>query len=328
MSEVSINPSEQAADYFGVKALSYSGMKDLAVSPMRFWYHHINPERPAREETAAMRLGSALHCAVLESAEVFDGRYACALDPSKWPICLDTISEIRQWITDQGEKPKGTKKDDVIAQAAEIMTHRGNHVPILAQEERLFAAANEGKVILPLDDFERVRGMAAALIEQPSFSSLLESGEPERPFLVTDPEFSISLKCKTDWAHPAHTLDIKTFSSTRGHSIGRAICDAIYYEKYYLQAWLYRYIRGIHDGKKKPFIIAFVESDPPHEVRIRRFEAEGAGGANLYWTSARTEARAMMRLYAEYSECFGDAPWLDQQNIEPLEDADLRQFAY
>jgi len=317
-----------AKDYFEIQALSYSGMKDLAVSPMRFWWEHIRPDRTPKEETPAMRLGSALHCLVLEGKGEFGSRYCQALDPSKWPVCLDTIQEIRDWVSSKGGKTAGTKKEQVIESALAHMEAIGERVPILDIEKKRHATENAGKVILTLDEYSRVEGMAAALSEQSNFTKLLADGRAEVPYQVIDPEINVPLKCKIDWTAHSFSLDLKTFTAPGGKPIDRAVCDAIYNQKYYLQAWLYRHIRGIADGKKKPFIIAFVESDPPHEVRLRKFEANGLGGANLYWTSAKTEAQSLMRLYAQCRETFGDAPWLTEQDIETLEDADLRQFAY
>jgi hypothetical protein len=49
-----------ASDYFASEGLSQSGLKDLAISPYRYWYLNINPDRPERKETPEMRFGSAL----------------------------------------------------------------------------------------------------------------------------------------------------------------------------------------------------------------------------------------------------------------------------
>lgn len=61
------------ADYRAHEALSQSGARKLLRSPAHFV---TDRERPA-EPTAAMRFGSAVHCAVLES-EAFRDRYAKA----------------------------------------------------------------------------------------------------------------------------------------------------------------------------------------------------------------------------------------------------------
>jgi hypothetical protein len=59
--------------------LSFSGMKDFAVSPLRYWYRNINPNRPPFEATPEMQLGSALHCAVSISLWLIASRLRLSL---------------------------------------------------------------------------------------------------------------------------------------------------------------------------------------------------------------------------------------------------------
>jgi hypothetical protein len=313
-----------AEEYFAIPALSNSGMKDLAVSPLRFWFHHINPERPAREETAAMKLGSALHCAVLERDEVFESRYACALDPSDWVMCLDTIDQLREWITSKGHKPVGTKKGPMVEQALAIMDLTGERIPILQNEQRIFFAANEGKTILTPEEWRKCTGMTRALTNEPAIQRILAEGKPEVAYVVTDPETGVRLKARMDWRHPEITFDGKTFVQKMGRSIDESVNSAIYYEGYYKQAWLYDHIRFIAEGKRAKFVMGFVESEEPHEVRIKRLKDDG----HLYWNKARIDQKALIELYARCWEQFGDKPWRTSREIEVLEDEDVKQVIW
>jgi PDDEXK-like domain of unknown function (DUF3799) len=319
-------------EHHRIRALSNSGMRDLAVSPLRYWYRWINPApQEEREETAAQSMGSALHCAVLESEEAFEARYARALSPSDWPMCLDTIQDIRGWITDKGEKPKGTRKDEVIAHALDLMLRIGEEVPILQVEEARFRMANEGKTILNPDEWERLAGMAQALAEEPALKPILESGKPEVSIVARDPETGVLLKARLDWMAPGTTLDLKSFTVKRGGSIDQAIHDAIYYESYYRQAYFYDLVRRLATGEdqgRTDFVFAFVESDQPHETRLTRLEAKRGGSLNLFWERARIEVRTMIREYAECLAKFGDDPWREKQEIRTLADEDIRQLAY
>lgn len=318
------------AEHHAIRALSNSGMRDLAVSPLRYWYRSINPApKEEKEETAAQSMGSALHCAVLEPEEAFEARYARALSPSDWPVCLDTIQDIRGWITDKGEKPKGTRKDEVIAQALDLMLRIGEEVPILQVEEARFRLQNEGKTILDPDEWDRVAGMAQALAEEPALAPILKTGEPEVSIVARDPETGVLLKARLDWMAPKTTLDLKSFTVKRGDSIDKAVHDAIYYEGYYRQACFYDLVRRLAAGEdhgRTDFVFAFVESDQPHETRLKRL-AHG-GGLDLLWETARREVRQMIRLYADCLAKFGDDPWREQQQIRTLADEDIRQLAW
>lgn len=321
------------AEHHAIRALSNSGMKDLAVSPLRYWYRWINPapKPEAEEESAAQKMGSALHCAVLESEETFESRYARALDPSDWPVCLDTIQEIRGYITDKGEKPKGTRKDEVIGQALDLMKRIGEAVPILQVEQARFLAANEGKTIMHPDEWERLAGMTLALSEEPALKPILRAGKPEVSMVARDPETGVLLKARLDWMAPGVTLDLKTFTVKRGGSIDKAIHDAIYFEGYYKQAYFYDLVRRLATGEGQgriDFVNAFVESDQPHETRIVKQVPKRGGSLNMYWETARIEVRQMIRLYADCVAKFGDDPWRDKQEISTLADEDIRQLSY
>lgn len=321
------------AEHHAIRALSNSGIRDLAVSPLRYWYQNINPAPVVEEEESkALRMGSALHCAVLESEETFESRYARELDPSDWPVCLDTIAEIREWITSQGHKPKGTRKDEVIGQALEIMkSGLVEEVPILQVEQRRHFALHEGKTVLKTDEWERIAGMTRAMAEEPALWPILAKGKSEVSIVAQDPETGVLLKARLDWMAPAVTLDLKTFTQKRGVSIDKSIGDAIYYERYWVQAYFYDYVRRLATGEghdRIDFVLAFVESDQPHETRIKSLLPKIGGNVNLYWESARVEVQSRIRQYADFLAKYGDKPWREPQKIQNLTDEDVKQFAY
>lgn len=63
-------------DYFKVKALSASGLKELKKAPAKFQHWQDNPTTP----TPAMEFGTAVHCFLLEQSE-FGNRYAVFPEP-------------------------------------------------------------------------------------------------------------------------------------------------------------------------------------------------------------------------------------------------------
>ena len=317
------------AEHHALRALSNSGMADLAVSPLRYWYLHINPApKEEADESAALRMGSAMHCAVLESEETFMSRYACKLDPSDWPVCLDTMDDLRKWhLAATGVKAGGTRKDEVIAQCLNVP----GCPPILAEEERRFFAQNEGKTILTKEEWERVAGMAQALAEEPALRPILREGRPEVTMVAKDPETGVLLKARLDWYAPKFTLDLKSFTAKRGASIDRAVTDAIYYERYWVMAYFYDYVRRLATGEGHgsfDTVLAFAESDQPHETRIRSLLPKSGGSLNLYWETARIEVRQMIRLYAECLNKYGEEPWRNEQKVSPLQDEEVKQFAF
>lgn len=307
-------------------------MRTLAVSPLRYWFCHLNPDRKQdEEESKALRMGTALHCAVLEP-ERFASEYVAELDRTQWEQCLDTIGDMREWITAQGEKPKGSRKSDIISQAISIMERTGERVPILSEELERFAESNVGKTVLRLEEWARVTGMATALRQEPSLLRILEDGNAETTFTAKDPDTGVLLKARFDWFSDRYTLDLKTFAQKRGASITESVCNAIYYEGYYRQAYFYDYVRRLVTGEKPgsfETVFAFVESDQPHETRMFSFQRRSnLGENNIYWQQAYLQVSKSIRLYADCLSRYGDQPWREEQGIETLEDENIRQLAY
>lgn len=316
------------AEYRAIPALSFSSMKDLEISAYRFWFLHVNPNRPAPTSSPEMDFGHALHCAVLQPSEVFEAQYVQAIDVSQIEGCLETIGDMRQWLTDKGFKPKGTKKDEMVAQVQAV----DPDWPILSVIEARNFAANQGKTVISVADWARMQGCVESLRSEPRINEILKEGRPEVEFFCNDAATKAPLKCRIDWLNPWCTFDLKTFSVKRRMSVDETVANAIWYEGYLKQCVLYTGIRyeaeaaaGAAIVKHKPFVQAFVESDPPHEVRLRQFNY---GGENLYFNQTALEVRVLIDQYAYCVETYGTEPWRDAQEIMALQDEEFRQLSW
>lgn len=328
MSTQAIPSPIPAADYFAAPGLSNSDMKDLAVSPLRFWYRRVNPDAPLEEPSPEMRFGSALHCAILEPSE-FDSRYACELIPPEG--CLDAISDLRAALEAIGQKAHGSAKGPIIQQVRQALPN----APILSILEAEHAERNIGKAIFKADDWRRIQGAAEALRNEPRVQEILSEGQAEVAMFAHDPETGVLLKAKMDWIRPTLTADLKSFSQKRGKSIDHSVCDAIWYERYHWQAYLYSFIRSLQEGSGKrgaqkapEFVFIFVESDPPHEVRIRVLRPHIGGEVNMLWERARQQVHGLIRTYAKYSSHFGVQPWRYACEIDPVVDEEIPGLAF
>lgn len=63
--------------YHADPAISASHLKAVLQSPHHYWSRFVNPQRPVMEPTAAMRLGTLVHCAVLEPDELLQRYGVC-----------------------------------------------------------------------------------------------------------------------------------------------------------------------------------------------------------------------------------------------------------
>lgn len=309
-------------DYFSLPGLSNSGMRDLAVSPLRYWHLHINPNRPKDEPIPEMMVGSAVHCAILEPA-AFHQRYACECIPPEG--CLDTIDDMRRALDSVGVKARGSAKGPIIEQVRDVLPN----MPILAILKQEHAIEHAGKTIFKDADWQRIHGAAQALLNEPRVAQRLEHGKPEAEVFVKDAETGVLLKGKLDWLAPMLTMDIKTFSVPRGKTVDKAVTNALWYEGYLRQAVFYGILRGWPKDFGGEFLFAFVESEAPFEVRLRVARPKTGGQPNLYWQSVLMEIRSLVRVYKQYSDHFGtDQPWKYARELDPLADEDIPQIAW
>lgn len=318
--------------YHAAAGLSNSGIKDLMISPLRFWHRHINPERVEEPPTPEMAFGTALHCAVLEP-ERFDSCYCRDLHPVDYPDALVTMDDLREWLRNRNLPTTGKLKMDLITRVTEADPN-AQIWDVLVDKH---SADNAGKAKLSAPDFYRVARATEALRREPQVDQILARGRAEVSIFAEDPDTGVLLKTRIDWVNDSTILDLKTFTQQRGKTIERSIADAIFYEGYYRQAFICTLLDALASGKRdaiasekkrKPFVLAFVESSEPHEVRLRRLEPSGGYGANVYWERARIEVRRCIHEYARCFRRFGTDPWREFQTIEPLADMDMPQLAY
>jgi len=316
-----------ATEYHAAPGLSNSGMKDLAISPLRYWHLHINPNRESKESDA-MDLGTAFHCAVLEP-EKFASSYVRSIAAADYEGCLITMDDLREWAKGQGITFTARTKADMVKVIQTFCRNQGvAEPPILDILRQAHTAQHQGKTELSREEWDRVHGMAEALRSEKSIAPILKEGRAEVCVFARDPATGVLLKSRLDWISDATTVDLKSFSQKNGRSIDRSVTAAIAYESYYRQGYFYTLLRSLHGVKKQKSVMAFVESDTPHEVRIKEFTPVALGEANVYWGRAKLEVQSLIKTYAWYQKEFGTAPWRAAQTIEVLRDEELPNLAY
>ena len=309
-------------DYRATPALSQSGVKDMLVSPLYFWHRNVRQDRVEGPPTPAMTLGTAIHMAILEPSK-FPEKYM--LYPLK-EGALDTVSDMKEWLSSNGFPPPAPKllKDGVAALCA------ATDPAVRIYDREVEAAKASGKELLSKDFWERVKGCYDAAFAEPAIRQLLANGEAEVRLDGKDSETGCPLKGRLDWLRGDGVIvDLKTFSRRSSKSVDQTIIDAIKFEKYPIQTWFYENLRRQQPGAPKPknYVNIFVESEPPHEIRLRSLkQCEFGNQVNAFWSSAEIDCRRAMRMYVAYRDRFSLEPWRENQKIEPVTDEEITRF--
>lgn len=105
--------------YHSLPSLSKSQLADFMVLPENYYWKHLDPDRPPREETVGQRSGTLLHTLVLEP-HTFKDRYAVGPDVSR---------ATKAWKEWEATLPRGVcaiKPDEFVAgqkQAERLRAH-------------------------------------------------------------------------------------------------------------------------------------------------------------------------------------------------------------
>lgn len=263
--------------YFAHTAVSNSDLKEVARSPAHYKAYKATP----RQETAAMREGSAIHCAVLEPDE-FLRRYAVLPDNSP------------------------ARPTDAMLKAKK---------PSPSSVERMefwmrWEAENAGKISLSCTEAAEYMELGTAVRNHPELSVFFEKGFAERAVFGTDPVTGTLCKCKPDYLTTVRnysvTIELKTTEDARPEAFQRTAFKFGYYQG---AAW-YSDVQGWSGtGAPDLYLFVVVERKAPYGIKVYELTPEALEfGQRRY--------RAALDLYAYCLE-MDEWPVYDTK-IEPL----------
>lgn len=226
-------------EYLAEKRLSSGSITDLMEGPSAFWAKSwMNPDRNEREETDAMKLGSAYHCARLEP-EKFGDLYVMEMDQEDLhPDALCSDRDYKAWLKEHGH-PQTKAHETVLERAIRIRDLKG---PQTWHEERHYwEKENTDKIWLTrkqmgeiLCDQERIR-------DNPEVASSISNGLAEVSILWTDEATGIKLKARPDYLGANWITHLKTWDSKSfGKPGNNAVADTFQFNHHYRTGWFYQ----------------------------------------------------------------------------------------
>lgn len=172
------------------ESYSRSSLMDFDKSPFHYWAKHLNPERPIKESTLQMFLGSAFHALILEP-HLFADQYA--IQPPK--VLLKNVGR-------------------------EIYDAYKREIELLECGE---------KQILSPDEMQILWGMEKSLYKNNKAIELLNNAEIEKSFFWRDKKSGLMVKSRPDILHKNMYVDLKTCSDASPRAYQREMIDYGYH---------------------------------------------------------------------------------------------------
>lgn len=325
--------------YHSINAASASCLKDLSVSPMLLWARStLNPDRED-DDTDAKAIGRAFHTRICEGKDAFAARYAIELDKKDYPFALVTIQQIRAAIAETGEKPKGTRKDDLSEQLMRISSDAQIWDDMV--EDHL--EANAGKVMISALAHRRIE-IAARMIEaDDDLKKAFSGGHSEVSFFWFDKKTGAPCKGRIDYLKKRAFADLKTFNLKGNRPVDRAIDFEIASHKHYMGVCQYEdaieaakeMIREhgevvVHGLDDPTWALEWAQiKEPP--VALYVFQASGIApvtrGRIMSHGTVHTITQgaliSLRRKYVQFTQIFSTDPWIDRAPISEVVDENI-----
>ena len=224
--------------YHAVPRLSSSGIQRICVSPGTFWRGSwLDPNRPdpEEEETIWRILGRAYHTARLEP-HLFESSYVRELDKAEAPKgTLFTGNEMGAKLEEFGLKKSGSVAEQA-ARLADAGFPSSQLWPLIKAQ---WEDDRNGRIPLPAKHFDQMITDRDRIAANSQIAPLLTGGEAEVSVFWTD-EHGVKMKARIDYLARDWWADFKTFDNSRGKVLNQALSDAMRYNRYYIQAPVYR----------------------------------------------------------------------------------------
>lgn len=332
MTEPGIYLGLPVADYLAIKALSASGIKWLAVSPLDFWARSwLCPDPEPTDETPYTELGEAFHTRICEGRATFYERYATALEPGDYPAAIRTADELREACRDLGLKVGGTKAD-LRARLLEANPAAEIWDDLLSEH----AAHHEGKTLLSAQTIKRIEIAAAMIEKHPELSLCFQGGIPELTVVWQDEETGVLCKARFDYVKPRAAIELKTFGNPLGKSIDAAIYGAIASRGYfvsaahYLDAWPHM-LRFVREGRifgEASDVLAKLQPDPQYVFVFQQTGVAPLARGKIFprgmvYDIGKIAVRDARQTFKDCVDLYGNDPWIDSQPISQLDDSEF-----
>lgn len=242
--------------------INVSGIKQFNISPAYYESMQILKEI---EPTKAMDLGTKLHYAILEP-DKFEALF-CP-EPGEVPAdVVDTVEDLKKWLTAEGLKTTGTKAD--------LISRLRDHGTKFRTYDQWIEQITQGRQLLSKKELNAAKRIIGRIRSQKAASSILTGGEVESLgwVLLEDPKVIVSFR--VDYFKPLEkpiagyqnfAIDLKTSHDlSTAYSLQKFIAS----DDAHIQFAVYADALTYLTGKNTAAAILAVETTAPYAVSLQ-----------------------------------------------------------
>lgn len=265
--------------------LSATEVKVFANQSPAHYRHRFLGEPVARSESAAMVLGSMVHCLVLEPQH-FDSRYRAQPEPDTGTLV--TVPQLRQWLKDHNLNQAGNKQELI-----ERIVQHDPEAPVWAVMEEQRKQARY-RTVKP-EVMAQARAMADSVFNNSQAHQLMSRGDAEVSVWGQHESTELLIKCRPDWLRDGLCVDVKTCACASPHAFRRDLV------KFGYDLQQVHYLNTLCSAGKPVDIFAFiaVESEPPYLSQVYQLDGAADGHATRRWH----------RIMTRFKECLETNHW-------------------
>jgi len=350
------------SEYREIKAANRSYLEKLPEDIEEAWkVSPFNPEREEGEDTPQMKLGRAVHSAVLEP-DIFCDLYVRTPRPEDFAdkTILEKNSELSDFLVSVGEKKSG-KKEELIARALPHLDPKTHVIWDNVMSSFYSDVEDHGKTVLNDNESEIIRGIIEKLEICDEIKEVFSKGYPEVTLIWRDEATGTLCKARLDYVRPEAIGELKTFSYRGKKNMYKAMCDEINYNKYNAQyvfyynalktlikkvkankaevfgdvdkTWLEKFL----ENSNKQYFIVFTRTDSPYQMKAIELKQAAIQGAsdNQYYVEGLHSVKQGLALHKsftnkakEFESVSPKLVWRDPRQVEVLQDEHIPNVMY
>lgn len=322
-------------EYFAAPALGSSDMKALYIDPESWWWEK-RPESPLREEAErdpnAVKLGKAVHMALLEGLDKYRAHYAIKPDRRNYPGALETVEQMKAWLRERELKVGGNRP--------QLIERILDEDPTALVWDAIVEQVLQGRTDLTRQQDARIQLTRRFIERDEELVKLLDPGLSEVSVFWKDKTTGALMRARFDRLSVFGPSDLKSFTRRRNArpltgALRRAADEQWHIQvAHYWEAWDVLPLLPVHGGSddERALLSQIIAASRGGECDHFTWVFYPVNGApsplakrlmrtGLITSEGETRLRDAKANYAIWTRLYGlETAWIDTEGVTDIDD--------